>query len=86
MIAIAAVLGAALLMKAVEAQQASPDAVRKAFAEADANKDGVLNIDEYIANVIYVFRQADRNRDGFITEQEAGAFSANYNRRAIQGR
>ena len=78
-ITIAAVLGAALPMQAVEAQQASTDAVRKAFAEADVNKDGVLNIDEYIANVIYVFKQADRNGDCFITEQEAAAFSANYN-------
>src|SRR5207342_2350824 len=39
-----------------------------------ANKDGVLNIDEYIANVVYVFRQVDRNRDGFISEEEARVY------------
>jgi hypothetical protein len=75
----AALLGAALLVGAVGAQQAPPDAVRKAFVEADTNKDGVLNIDEYIANVIYVFKIADTNRDGFVTEQEAIAFNPTFN-------
>jgi Ca2+-binding EF-hand superfamily protein len=56
------------------AQPASPDALRKAFADADANKDGVLNIDEYVANVVYVFKQVDRNRDGYITVEEARAY------------
>jgi Ca2+-binding EF-hand superfamily protein len=77
-IVLATLTGAVLLLNAVDAQQAPPDAVRRAFAEADVNKDGVLNIDEYIANVIYVFRQADRDRDGFITEQEAIAFTTNH--------
>ena len=70
-----AAIGAALLVAPVGAQQPSQDAVRKAFAAADANGDGYLNIDEYIANVIYVFRDADKNRDGFIVEQEAIAYS-----------
>lgn len=58
------------------AQQPSQDTVRKAFAEADANGDGRLNIDEYVANVIYVFRQVDKNRDGFVTEQELVVYSS----------
>jgi Ca2+-binding EF-hand superfamily protein len=68
-----ALLAGAILVGAVAAQPA-PDAVRKAFAEADANKDGVLNIDEYIGNVVYVFRQVDRNRDGYITVEEARTY------------
>jgi hypothetical protein len=67
--ALAAISTSVLLVSAA-AQQPSQDTMRKAFAEADDNKDGLLNIDEYIGHVIYVFRQVDTNRDGFITEQE----------------
>ena len=67
--ALAAISTSVLLVSAA-AQQPSQDTMRKAFAEADDNKDGFLNIDEYIGHVIYVFRQVDTNRDGFITEQE----------------
>src|SRR5512139_401749 len=68
-------IGAALLVGSAGAQQPSEDAVRKAFADADVNRDGYLNMDEYIANVIYVFRDADKNRDGFHVEQESMAYS-----------
>jgi hypothetical protein len=71
---VVAVLGLAAGIGAAIAQSAAPDAVRKAFADADANKDGVLNIDEYIGNVVYVFKQVDRNRDGYITVEEAKAY------------
>ena len=72
--AVVTVLGLAAGISAAIAQSASPDAVRKAFAEADVNNDGALNIDEYIANVVYVFKQVDRNRDGYITVEEAKAY------------
>ena len=65
-----AAISASLLIVSAAAQQPSQDTMRKAFAQADANGDGVLNIDEYIGHVIYVFRQVDTNRDGFVTEQE----------------
>jgi len=72
--AVVAVMGLAAGIGGAIAQTASPDAVRKAFAEADVNKDGVLNIDEYIANVVYVFKLVDRNRDGYITVEEAKVY------------
>ena len=75
--ALAAISASALIVSAA-AQQPSQDAMRKAFAEADDNKDGVLNVDEYVGHVIYVFRQVDKNRDGFITEQEVIAVTTNY--------
>jgi Ca2+-binding EF-hand superfamily protein len=65
-----AAISASVLIVSAAAQQPSQDTMRKTFAEADDNKDGVLNVDEYIGHVIYVFRQIDKNRDGFLTEQE----------------
>lgn len=73
-----AAIGTSLLIVSAAAQQPSQDTLRKAFAEADVNKDGVLNIDEYIGHVIYIFRQVDKNRDGFITEQEVVAVTTTY--------
>jgi hypothetical protein len=68
-----------VLWTGAAAQPVPQDAIRKAFAEADVNKDGAVNFDEYTANVIYVFKQIDRNGDRFITEQEVMAYSPNYN-------
>jgi len=73
-VAFGVALAAAGWICAAAAQPASPEAVRKAFADADANKDGVINIDEYVANVVYVFKQVDKNRDGYITVEEARAY------------
>ena len=61
------------------AQQANEDAVRKAFTQADDNRDGVLNLDEYVGHIIYVFRRVDTNRDGFISVEEAIAFNPVHN-------
>ena len=69
-LALLAAISTSVLLVSAEAQKPSQDTLRKVFAEADANRDGFLNVDEYIGHVIYVFRQVDTNRDGFITEQE----------------
>jgi hypothetical protein len=73
-----AAISTSVLLVSAAAQQPSQDTMRKTFAEADDNKDGFLNVDEYIGHVIYVFRQVDRNRDGFLTEQEVMAVTTAY--------
>ncbi len=72
-------IGAALLVGSAGAQQPSQDGVRKAFADADANRDGYLNVDEFVGSVVLVFKGADRNGDGFIVESEAVAYNPAHN-------
>jgi Ca2+-binding EF-hand superfamily protein len=61
------------------AQQVNEETIRMAFADADVNGDGVLNLDEYVGHVIYVFKRIDVNRDGYITFEEAIAYSPVHN-------
>jgi hypothetical protein len=75
----AAAIATGVLIAPAGAQQASQEGVRKAFAEADANRDGYLNIDEYVGHVILVFKGADRNGDGFIVASEAVAHNPTHN-------
>lgn len=72
-------LGATLFVGSALAQQPSQDGIRKAFTEADANRDGYLNVDEFVGNVVLVFKGADRNGDGFIVESEAVAHNPAHN-------
>jgi hypothetical protein len=56
------------------AQTAKPvlieEDLRVAFIAADVNKDGVIDIDEAIADSILVFARYDANRDGYLTLAE----------------
>lgn len=49
---------------------AKPDPVRAAFDRADANKDGVLDIDEVVGDAIYAFAAYDKNRDLYLVVEE----------------
>jgi Ca2+-binding EF-hand superfamily protein len=82
--AFAIALGIAAGIGVAVAQQVNEDAIRKAFADADVNGDGVLNVDEYVGHVVYVFKRIDVNRDGFITFEEAIAFSPAHNVAAMK--
>lgn len=63
-IAVAVVLGT------VAAQQSGEAAIRKAFAAADANADGAMDVNEFAANTIYLFKEMDKNRDAYLSVQE----------------
>ena len=43
---------------------------RAAFAEADTNRDGVVDRAEFQARITEVFYSADRNKDGFLDPEE----------------
>ena len=73
-----AAVGAATLIGSAGAQQVNEVELRKAFAIADVNGDGYIDVNEYVAQVIYIFRQIDVNKDGSITVQEWAAYNPGY--------
>ncbi len=68
-------LAAAALTAPTLAQQAAPadieTRVREAFIVADVNRDGSVDIDEYVGYFVNAFAAADKNKDRFITPDEA---------------
>jgi Ca2+-binding EF-hand superfamily protein len=72
-LAAGAIVVAMAVLGVVKAQQSSEAGIRKAFAAADVNGDGYLDVNEYVANTIYVFKQTDRDHDGYISMQEWSA-------------
>jgi Ca2+-binding EF-hand superfamily protein len=71
--AAAGLLGTAALMAGALAQapaQSTEERIRTAFAAADDNKDGVINVDEMVGYSLYMFKRYDRNADGFLTPDE----------------
>lgn len=77
-LAVSAAIGAVLFFGTALAQTNEAE-IRKAFAVADVNGDGYLDVNEYVAQTIYIFRQIDVNRDGSITEQEWAVYNPGYN-------
>jgi EF hand len=76
----------ALSFGGVLAQTRSPmptdDELRKAFDAADANKDGVIDIDESVANSILIFATLDKNKDGYLSFDELPGYDPNRLKRA----
>jgi hypothetical protein len=63
---------ASLVLPALRAHSdpPAPYDVRAAFAEADANKDGVIEIGEFYDRLVDVFFLDDKDKDGFLSHDE----------------
>jgi Ca2+-binding EF-hand superfamily protein len=74
----------------LRSQQAPPQApptvtdeqLRATFNAADANRDGVIDVDEVVADAILVFGRFDTNKDGYLTSAELPRHSPERFRRA----
>ncbi len=56
-------------------QAASEAKVRAAFEEADNNVDGNLEVDEFVAYIVWRFAAVDKNRNGFLLPGEVANVS-----------
>jgi len=61
---------AALALGSVGAQRTGDAAIRNAFMAADVNADAALDVNEFVANTIYLFRQIDADHDRYLSEHE----------------
>ncbi len=75
---ILAIASAAALPGTSVAQTANEAEIRQAFATADVNGDGAIDVNEYVANVIYIFKRIDVDHDGYITLQEWAVYNPGY--------
>ena len=81
----AALLAMLLTLGSVTAQTRpapSDDDLRKAFSAADSNKDGVIDVDEAVADAILIFATLDKNKDRFLSMDELPGYDPNRVRRA----
>ncbi|MEM6438816.1 MAG: hypothetical protein AAF763_03835 [Pseudomonadota bacterium] len=67
---LAPVLAAVAVLGLAAPGAAADEALARAFASADLNGDGFLDIDEYAAAVIARFFEHDANGDRFLTPDE----------------
>jgi hypothetical protein len=74
------VLAAALVSGAAYAQPTAvrEEAVAAAMKAGDVDNDGSMDIDEFVAYEIDLFVGADKNRDRFLSPQEAGVPEAQF--------
>lgn len=78
-------LAAAIGVGAAMAQTRPPpndEDLRKAFAAADDNKDGVIDVDESVADAILIFVTMDKNKDRFLSKDELPGVDPNRLQRA----
>jgi Ca2+-binding EF-hand superfamily protein len=54
------------------------EALAAAFKAGDVDNDGSIDIDEFVAYQIGLFTAADKNRDRFLSSQEAGVPDAQF--------
>lgn len=70
-IAILLVIATLVLASGVRAQNpAKPYDPKAAFIETDKNGDGQIDIEEFHERLVDVFYSVDRNKDGFLSEDE----------------
>ena len=69
-ITVLAAVAGALLVGPTGAQQHSEADIRAAFAAADRNGDGFVDIDEYVGHIILLFGTHDKNGDRYLTPDE----------------
>jgi hypothetical protein len=55
----------------------SDEDLRKAFAAADANKDGVVDVDEAVGDAVLIFVTVDKNRDRYLSRDELQGYDPN---------
>ena len=73
---IGALMSRAAFVAALAAAAAAPafaadeERLRAAFAAADVNADGVVDVDEYVAYFVQAVRSRDANGDGFLVPAE----------------
>jgi hypothetical protein len=53
--------------------QAQPTVSRRVFLDADLNKDGFVDLEEFHKDVVNGFHTLDHNRDGYISLEEIRA-------------
>jgi hypothetical protein len=55
----------------------SDEDLRKSFAAADANNDGVIDIDEAVGDAVLIFISLDKNRDRYLSRDELPGYDPN---------
>jgi Ca2+-binding EF-hand superfamily protein len=60
-------------MVSAAAQSAQPTVSKQIFSDADANRDGYVDLNEFHRDIAASFTLLDHDRDGYITREEIGS-------------